>query len=237
MCLRLVAFHAHACRTDGHARRSATRDAILDIRVCAYGCQVHMVRVAHVVSRALIPHLTFQPDAGALVAPWAPSWTIVWQHVRGGEGEWRVRTCACALHVVPSQGEATTGIVSGAKLRMRVAIGSVLVPLLGTERGPRVGHLFWFPTCSRWFFTYQRTMGTDLGTHFEHTFCFPFWEHVFEFFAHLFVCFARFSGFNTRSIDADVRTHPQQLGSHNRLGSLRGAASASFRATSTPHGS
>ena len=80
-------------------------------------------------------------------------------------------------------------------------------------------------------------MGTDLGTHFEHTFCFPFWEHVFKFFAHLFVCFARFSGFNTRSIDADVRTHPQQLGSHNRLGSLRGAARASFRATSTPHGS
>lgn len=104
MCLRLVAFHAHACRTDGHARRSATRDAILNIRVCAYGYQVQMVRVAHVVSRALIPHLTFQPDAGALVAPWAPSWTIVWQHVRGGEGEWRVRTCACALHMVPSQG-------------------------------------------------------------------------------------------------------------------------------------
>ena len=74
-------------------------------------------------------------------------------------------------------------------------------------------------------------MGTDLGTHFEHTFWFPFWEHVFKLFCTFFYFVASFSGFNTRSIVADARTHPQQLGSHNRLGSLRGAARASFRAT------
>ena len=141
-----------------------------------------------------------------------------------------MHNCAYALQLVLVLGTeigSRCGYLFWASFRMHnCAYALQLVLVLGTESGPRFGYLYWFQACSCWFFTYQRTMGSDLGTHFEHPFWFQIEEHVFVFFAHFLYYFARFSRFSTRSIDAEARTHPQQLGSHNRLGSLRGAARA-----------
>ena len=85
-----------------------------------------------------------------------------------------MHNCAYALQLVPVLGTEIGprfGYLFWASFRMQNrACALQLVLVLGTEIGPRFGYLFWFQAGSRWVFTYQRTMGTDFGTHFEHPF-------------------------------------------------------------------
>ena len=96
-----------------------------------------------------------------------------------------MHNCAYALQLVLVLGTeigSRFGYLFWVSFRMQnCACALQLVLVLGTESGPRRGYLCWFQACSRWFFTYQRTMGTDLGTHFEHPFWFQIEEHVFVF--------------------------------------------------------